>query len=174
MIFHDYTLMAGRVHSRRRWDTRALSPEALDVCAGLLERLRAGEAQVEHGQEGLPPFWVGLGLSKQFPEALGYELFFCVGGRNQEAFQYNVVIHHHTDPGPGLWGLTTALAISFGGERPEGLTAHSLEETVAPLYHERPLLETALLPLAGLDLKVVTVAADFATCFAATWLLADA
>ena len=40
------------------------------------------------------------------------------------------------------------------------------------LGEERPLLATALLPVAGAEPHTVLVAADFATCFAAAWLLA--
>ena len=185
MTFRDFTLKDGQVHSRRHYDSRELAAAAVTRCGDLLRRLRAaearsnllrllraGEARSEHVLAGLPPFWVALGLPAEFPAAPGNDLFFCVGAPGHSAFQFNLLLDAGTERTAGLWGLVTALGISYGGAIPAGTTHAGLEETAVPLYNERPLLATALLPVAGAEPHTVLVAADFATCFAAAWLLA--
>lgn len=176
MTFRDYTMMDGRIHSRRTWDTRELDQGAVRRCAEMLRDLQRGAREVPHGIAGLPPFTARLGLpSPPWPQAPGNELFFLAGAPGEEAFQFNLVLHRDTPREPACWGAATLLAISSAGFREPGQwTESEIEEMVGPLYDDRPLLATALMPswapTNAAALEVVRVAADFSTCFAAAWL----
>ncbi len=168
MIFRDVTIGNGAVQSRRVVDSRELSANAVDLCKSLLSRLRAGEPEVEHGVEGLPPFSVRLGMPEEFKPAAGNALVFCVGAPGQTPFQFNCLVQKDTEQTPALYGITTILGVSLQGR---GMAVTALSEIVAPLYEERPIVVATVLPIAGVDEEPIMVAADFATCFAAAWLL---
>ena len=166
MIFHDLTLVAGRVHSRRQQDTRELSTSAVEECRGYLRQLKAGERLVSVDFPGLD-FAVRLGLPEQYPAAPGNDPFFCVGAVGSVPFQYNLVLPADVPAAAARWGLTTLLGLSLA----DAMSPAELEERVEPLRDLAPLLATALVPLAGLTPHLVMVASDFATCFAAALLL---
>lgn len=183
MKFHDLTVLAGRVHSRRTQDSTALDPGAVEVARGMLRRLRGGETEVAHGVEGIPDFRVALGLP-MFSDTPGLDprlqvrvaapgRFFCVRDpRSELAWQVNLVL-----PGGDLGAREAvdrrAVATLLGISQAEAGGSDSVP-TMEAIWQARPVLATTLLdmPLGGPEL--VAVAADFATCFAAAMLLEDA
>lgn len=169
MQFTDVTLEAGRVRSRRRYDSRDLAPGAVEVAAGMLRALRLGAQEVPHGIPGMVEFTVRRGLAAPWPQVASNRLLFTVGAPGLPPFQFNALLRADTPEAEGCEALTTVLAISLAGGI---MTPTELEETARPLWEERPLLATALLPQPGATPERVHIAADFATCFAAAWLAA--
>jgi hypothetical protein len=168
MTFHDFTLLGGRVRSERLYDTGDLVPQAVQLAGRMLRRSRRRGEWVGHGQEELPPFELLAGLEPEYPQR-GAEHLFCVRAvPGVPAFQINCVLTAAAPEESALYGLGTVLTVSRGGP-PGGFEPLEFEEVARPLYESRPVLATALLPLA--DPETIRVAADFATCVAAAWLL---
>lgn len=170
MIFRDYTIVNAHIHSRRTYDTRDLAPSAVETCRRML-RLCQDRIEVPHGIEGMPAFTVRLGLPPSFSQA-GAECMFTVQEPGRIPFQYNALLRNSTEWGDAVYGVTTVLALSYGGGQIPGddLDTVEIERKVRPFYDARPSLLTALLPTCD-DVDVIRIAADFSTCFAAAWLL---
>lgn len=178
MRFLDLTIEAGRVRSRRMQVSEELVPTAVDLCREMLSRLLSGEDWVPHGQEGLPPFEVSLGLPDEMAILLkgdtgDPEGIFCVRLPGADLpFQFNAVL-----PG-GQFGmerakcLTSILGLSLSVDHNAALPA---EDEIQQLVESAPLLATTVLPF-GIDPRnplhqaTIRIAADFCTCFAAAML----
>ena len=173
MIFRDFTIVAGAVQSRRVYDTREIAEPALDRCQEMLRELRLGAVWVDHGVEGLPPFGVGLGVPAWLAKAGGVAVespgrFFRVGSSDGEEFQINLVLGERESSRDFL-DLATVMGLSLGfGDK---WVRRGPARAGHLMIHERPLLATTFVPVAGLTVGLVKVAADFSTCFAAALLL---
>lgn len=189
MKFNDITLDGGAIYSRRRHDTTATVQPAIDTCRRMLKELRSGELETTHGIDGLPPFFVSLGVPDDVHSELGERVehrgrIFCVRyPTSDRPFQINLVLpdgSRDADPeNPGedgyAAGTVAALSAAFAGKEHEG---EVLENTVREIFKARPVLATALDPTAfktaSADaIETIQIAADFATCFAAALLLED-
>jgi hypothetical protein len=171
MIFKDWTIVAGRVSSRQTVDSRELEAWAVEHCGVMLRRLRGGTPEAHHHIDGMPPFTARLGLPPEIPRAPGADLFFCVGAPGEDPFQYNLLIRQTTDREQALWAMSTLFGVSFAVLGPRGMTAEEMEEMLPPLYEERPILLSTVLPVASAEPRAIFIAADFAKCMAAAMLL---
>lgn len=175
MTFHDYTLQDCGIRSVRSHDSAQLSRQAVDVCAGLLRRLRGGELRLPHGVDGLPPFDVLLGLDPPFDIYTMPGRFFQVALPEQPPFQHNLVLPSTSCYTEDRRAVVTMLGISTNGAMDEQ-RLHAADAVATDILAARPCLATALLlgqMLCPEDAFAVSVAADFSTCFAAAILEDD-
>lgn len=174
MIFRDFTIFRGRIHSQRTQNTDALAPEALALCRTLIQRLRQGELSVWHGVEGLPYFSVSFG-APSFLAELGEAVenagrFFTLSDQFGGEFQVNCVL----SPDPAE-NDSRDVATIFGISLPEIERFKVTEADIERIVASRPALLTTVGTLENSPLMedVISVAADFSTCFAAALLLEE-
>lgn len=175
MIFRDVTLSCGAVRQRQLVDTRELTQPAVELAGDILAEIRTGLASRGPGMSivsiGDVTFGVALGMPPQFGKSPGNRLCFCATAPDEFPFQFNALIHAGSDREEALWAISTLLGISLshGGER--NWTAARLQETAEPLFEERPILLSTVLPVPGATPERIILCADFSKCFAAAWLL---
>lgn len=174
MQFADLTIACGRIYSRRRQDTSALEPVAVEVCRILLRRLRAGEIDAAHGVAGLPPFAVSLGLPEAARGLIGRDQehvgrMFCVSEPGAKLPFLICVILGPGDNDPDHAGFVVGSLMGLSavtGKLDAGSEAAPIE-----ILASAPVLATAVWPARP---EAIRIGADFATCFAAAMLLEDA
>lgn len=171
MIFNDFTILAGGIHSSRVYETAELAQEAVETCAGMTTRLRRGELRVSHGIEGMIPFTVSLSAPSQLA-TLGEAVesagrFFTVADPQGMEFQVNLILYANEGENEER-DIATLYALSCGVVN-KNVDMDALGAFIQTLQSARPCLATTLLPT--LNAPLVRLAADFSTCFAAALLL---
>lgn len=164
MIFHDLTVTAGSVHSRRIHDTATLVPEAVAVFAGLLAR-NGPHFNVAMPVPGFEQFMLsfttekpGAALATFCHGRAGYRrtpltTSALVSGRNRHADRECLEQLHEL-----------SFSMFVGSEIEPGFEL--------PTLTERPLLATLILPTAPLaGQEVVGLVADLETCLAGAYFL---
>lgn len=179
MKFNDYTLLGGAIKTRRVFYTEKLVPEAIQICAEMLKKLRAGEEFSEHLIPNMPPFGVSLGPPLWLLEASGERVeapgrFFCVGEKGRDPFQFNLILDAGAIDERDDRAVATALALSLLDGTPTSKnlgTEEAVEMQIREITQSRPCIATAMIPSYNVSFELVTISADFATCFSAAMLL---
>lgn len=168
MQFLAYTLRRGRVESRRRHNTDSLVPAGILIGQHMLHQLRQQPgAMLEIPQ--LPQLAVRLRMPPQFGDQPCYAQMFTVEVVGRGPLLFNAVLEPRTDDETAVAAISTMVGLSFGADGLQ-MTAAEFEEMVGPLSETRPLLATVQLPVL-IDARTVERAREFATVFAAAWLL---